>query len=121
MDLRINETRQTGALRKPPLPFFRWVGTVSNCADAVRLETEPTGGESVYLFLQFTITNEMRLGNSFSPALGYLELLEFCPKHWAVKNFSIDNGFGDLTPKNLCRLPEFAAPCKFVVFIGMTQ
>ena len=32
-----------------------WVGTVPNCADAVRLETVPTGGESVYLFLEFTI------------------------------------------------------------------
>ena len=26
------------------------VDTVSNCADAVRLQTAPTGGESVYLF-----------------------------------------------------------------------
>ena len=34
------------------------VGTVSNCADAVRLETAPTGGESVYLFLDFTMENE---------------------------------------------------------------
>ena len=55
VDLRINETRQTGAVRKPHLPFYRLVGTVSNCAYAVRLETAPTGGESVYLFLEFTI------------------------------------------------------------------
>ena len=32
MDFRINETRQTGAVRKPSLPFSRLVGTVSNCA-----------------------------------------------------------------------------------------
>ena len=30
-----NETLQTGAVRKPRLPFSRLVGTVSNCADAV--------------------------------------------------------------------------------------
>ena len=54
--LRINDTLQTGAVRKPHLPFSRLVGTVSNCADAVRLETAPTGGgESVHLFLEFTI------------------------------------------------------------------
>ena len=55
VDLRINETLQTGAVRKPHVPFYRLVGTVSNSADAVRLETAPTGGESVYLFLEFTI------------------------------------------------------------------
>ena len=64
VDLRINETFQTGAVRKPYVPFCRLVGTVSNSADAVRLETAPTGsdksgsklrGESVYLFLGFTI------------------------------------------------------------------
>ena len=33
----------TGAVRKPYLPFSRLVGTVSNSADAVRLETAPTG------------------------------------------------------------------------------
>ncbi len=42
--VRINETLQTGAVRKPHLPFSRLVGTVSNCADAVRLETAPTEG-----------------------------------------------------------------------------
>ena len=52
VDLRINETPQTGAVRKPHVPFSRstdLVGTVSNSADAVRLETAPTarGGESV--------------------------------------------------------------------------
>ncbi len=51
VDFRINETRQTGAVRKPPLPFSRLVDTVSNCADAVWLKTAPTEGESVYLFL----------------------------------------------------------------------
>ena len=55
VDLRINETLQTGAVRKPDLPFSRLVGTVSNSAYAVRLETAPTVGESVYLFLEFTI------------------------------------------------------------------
>ena len=55
VDLRINETLQTGAVRRPLLPFSRLVGTVSNSADVVRLETAPTGGESVYLFLEFTI------------------------------------------------------------------
>ena len=55
VDLRINETLQTGAVRRPPLPFSRLVGTVSNSADVVRFPTAPTGGESVYLFLEFTI------------------------------------------------------------------
>ena len=41
VDLRINETLQTGAVRIPPLLFSRLVGTVSNS------ETAPTGGESV--------------------------------------------------------------------------
>ena len=61
VDLRINETFQTGAVRKPYLPFCRLVGTVFNSADAVRLETAPTGsdksgskprGERVYLFFR---------------------------------------------------------------------
>ncbi len=29
--------------------------TVSNSDDVVRLQTAPTGGEDVYLFLEFTI------------------------------------------------------------------
>ena len=45
VDLRINETLQPGVVRKPPLPFCRLVGTVSNSADAMRLETAPTGLE----------------------------------------------------------------------------
>ena len=65
VDLRINETRQTGAVRRPHLPFSRLVGTVSNCAYAVRLETAPTGGESVYLFLEFTII--LRAGQDAPP------------------------------------------------------
>ena len=49
VDLRINETRQTGAVRKPHLSFSRLVGTVSNSAYAVRLETAPTGAKvSIY-------------------------------------------------------------------------
>ena len=43
VDLRINKTRQTGAVRKTKLPFYRLVGAVSNCAYSVRLETAPTG------------------------------------------------------------------------------
>ena len=46
------------------------VGAVSNCAVstypgtyAVRLQTAPTGGESVHLFLEFTI-NEDKKNNS---------------------------------------------------------
>ena len=69
VDFRINETRQTGAVRKTKLPFYRLVGAVSNCADSVRLKTAPTGpgGESVHLFLEFTI-NE--LVNSCTDELG---------------------------------------------------
>ena len=59
MDLRINETLKTGVVRKSYLPFSRLVGTVSNCAYAVRFLTAPTGGESVYLFLEFTIKYDM--------------------------------------------------------------
>ena len=44
VDLRINETLQTGVVRILHLPLSRLVGAVSNCADAVRLETAPTGG-----------------------------------------------------------------------------
>ena len=43
VDLRINETRQTGAIRKTKLPFYHLVGAVSNCAYSVRLKTAPTG------------------------------------------------------------------------------
>ena len=32
VDLRINETLQPGAVRRPPLPFCRLVGTVCNSA-----------------------------------------------------------------------------------------
>ena len=42
VDLRINETLKTGAVRKPHLPFYRLVGAVFNCAYLVRLETAPT-------------------------------------------------------------------------------
>ena len=44
VDFSINETRQTGAVRKTKLPFYRLVGAVSNCAYSVRLKTAPTGG-----------------------------------------------------------------------------
>ena len=43
VDLRINETLQPGVVKRPPLPFCCLVGTVSNSADMVRLETAPTG------------------------------------------------------------------------------
>ena len=46
MDLRINETLQTGAVENR---------TYRVGLDAVRVETTPTGDESVYLFLEFTI------------------------------------------------------------------
>ena len=46
VDLRINETLQTGAV------FNR---TYRVGLEAVRLEAAPTGDESVYLFLEFTI------------------------------------------------------------------
>ena len=60
VDLRINETLQIGVVsnqrkRENQKTRHGLVGTVSNCADAVRLETAPTGDESVYLFLEFTI------------------------------------------------------------------
>ena len=35
--------------------YSKLVSAVSNCADAVRLETAPTGDESVHLFLESTI------------------------------------------------------------------
>ena len=60
VDLRINETRQTGEVRKTKLPVYRLVGAVSNCAYSVRLETAPTGGDSVYLFFVFIIIHEER-------------------------------------------------------------
>ena len=47
----------TGAVRIPYLLFSHLVGTVFSCADAVRLQTAPTGGESVHLFLEFTIVH----------------------------------------------------------------
>ncbi len=50
--------RENGKTGKPENET-RLVGTVSNSADAVRLETAPTGGESVFLFLEFTITTEV--------------------------------------------------------------
>ena len=43
VDFRITETLQPGAVRQTKLPFYRLVGAVSNCADAVRVETAPTG------------------------------------------------------------------------------
>ena len=45
-DLRINETLQTGAVENR---------TYRVQVNAVRLETAPTGDESVYLFSEFTI------------------------------------------------------------------
>ena len=40
-----------------PVRLGSLVGAVSNCAYAVRGKTAPTGGESVYLFLESTINN----------------------------------------------------------------
>ena len=53
VDLRINETRQTGAVRMPHLLVYCLVGAVSNCAGSLHHGTYR--GESVYLFLVFTI------------------------------------------------------------------
>ena len=55
VDLRITETRQIGAVRKTKLPFYHLVGAVSNCAYAGRGKPHLPRGESVYLFLEFTI------------------------------------------------------------------
>ena len=63
VNLRISETLQAGAVRKPLLPFSylvgavsklrrfnplfsSLVGAVSNCADAVRFPTAPTGPDN---------------------------------------------------------------------------
>ena len=43
VDLGINETLQTGAVRQPPLPFSRLVGAVSNCAVSTHVPTGPGG------------------------------------------------------------------------------
>ena len=48
--------RENGKTGKPE-NGTRLVCTVGNSAYAVRLETAPTGGESVYLFLEFTIND----------------------------------------------------------------
>ena len=53
--LELMKTPQTGAVRIPKLPFYRLVGAVSNGAYTVRLKTPLPGGESVYLFSEFTI------------------------------------------------------------------
>ena len=67
VDLRINNTLQTGGVRKTKLLFYRLVGAVSNCAYAVRVKTAPTGpdrsgsnprGERFHLFLEFTLITE---------------------------------------------------------------
>jgi hypothetical protein len=50
MDLRINETLQTGAVRKLHLPFYPLVGTVSNSADAVRLGNRTYRGAQVSIY-----------------------------------------------------------------------
>ena len=46
---------KSGEFRKTKLPFYPLVGTVSNCAYSVLLQTAPTGGEGVYLFFESTI------------------------------------------------------------------
>ena len=55
VDLRISETLQTGAVRKPHLPFSRLVGTVSNSAyrvglNAVRLGNRTYRGAKVSIY-----------------------------------------------------------------------
>jgi len=49
VDLRINGTLQTGAVANR---------TYRVGFNAVRFATAPTGGESVYLFLEFTIVEK---------------------------------------------------------------
>ena len=52
VDFRINWTLQIGEVRKPRLPFSRLVGTVSNCAYAVRFPTAPTRGRKcLFIFM----------------------------------------------------------------------
>ena len=50
VDLRINETLQTGAVRKPHLPFCRLVGTVSNCADGGAVGNRTYRGAKVSIY-----------------------------------------------------------------------
>ena len=131
VDLRINETLQTGAVRRPHLPFCRLVGTVSNSADAVRLETAPTGpdksgskprGESVYLFLDFTIIAPNLCANCiisvgrFSKIDGLVSRCESrptgaqmerrspfpttCPQLPGVSAFPVGTGLPDHSPRN---------------------
>ena len=64
MNLRINETLQTGAVRKPPLLFSRLVGTVSNSAGRCGCKPHLPGDESVYLFLEITINASNQLDPS---------------------------------------------------------
>ncbi len=52
VDPRINETLQTGAVsnQRKRENETRLVGTVSNCTDAMRLETAPTGWAKVSIY-----------------------------------------------------------------------
>ena len=75
MDLRINETRQTGVVRIPPLPFYRLVGTVSNSADAVRLETAPTGGRKCLFIVDLRINETRQTGVVRKPHLPFYRLV----------------------------------------------
>ena len=72
VDLRINETLQTGAVRIPHLPFSRLVGTVSNCAYAVRLETAPTGGRKCLfifrIYYSYDADSKVRNISIFKPS-----------------------------------------------------
>ena len=66
VDLRINETRQTGAVRKSSLLFGRHCFQLCLCG---AVENRTYRGESAYLFLVFTINN--LYGNSFINFLGF--------------------------------------------------
>ena len=70
VDLRINETCQTGAVRRPPLPFSRLVGTVSNSADVVR----PMHREGN---LPSSRQNRSKKWETKCPTFGYSYLLYF--------------------------------------------
>ena len=54
MDFKINETLQTGQVRKTKLPFSRLVGAVSNCAYAVRLGNRTYRGAKVSIYLWYS-------------------------------------------------------------------
>ena len=79
VDLRINETLQTGGLGKRN---YRLVGAVSNCTYSVRLKTAPTRGTKVSIyFLKFTINPENPDSDNNYVLFELFMQLEFCSKN----------------------------------------